>query len=490
MKERNKGLVVTSSHTPTSDTKFTKYIKEIQKSTINPTTKRRWTTQDLAKALGFEYDRFRKIVNESKPTKKRDVIIVICIVLQMSVRDTNQALNLYANMPALDSKIIRDDVFLQILSNKQTEAFEPDASGTVDYIGSINKLLLSHGCNALDLHKQAIARNAIAKNEEKYTPINHSISTYSDELFCGPEYASLSAMYQPNMYRCEASLLLECTENKHRSILTVSLSTDEYTYRIERNADGRSVKYNTHSDEQELIPYFKSVHLAAKEELNKLLRILDDSRNYRIRKGARYKDGAIHIYVESFNYRIPELNEYCLLEATQDKTMLYVFGHSEFMYHHLGPIEYKRVFGEREHIPIEVFTSPEELSEKSSAKPSEKDRIRYSVWKSIFDELLPESKELREDIKSQRVHIRCIAELIDSGISVCEQYGVTQQYDCICCSDGTVNPQKESASFKFGDLPSIELTIADLEQAYQLGLPDIEAICYVKYHAGDISSIV
>ena len=117
-------------------------------------------------------------------------------------------------------------------------------------------------------------------------------------------------------------------------------------------------------------------------------------------------------------------------------------------------------------------------------------QLNISVWKSIFDELLPESKELREDIKSQRVHIRCIAELIDSGISVCEQYGVTQQYDCICCSDGTVNPQKESASFKFGDLPSIELTIADLEQAYQLGLPDIEAICYVKYHAGDISSIV
>ena len=446
-------------------------------------TQKRWSTEDLAHALKFEYDRFRKIVNMSKPTKKRDVIISICVVLQMSVDDTNKALNLYDNMPALDSTIIRDDVFIQILKNNQTALFEPDNNGIIDYVDNIDKLLIAHGCSKLDLHKQNFFQT---KKSAKYKPIKQNVSIVSDGVFWREEYSSLSTMYQPSAYLCKGSILLENTENKQRIIATVSLSINMYTYWIERKADGRAEKYDLHSDEQDLIPFFKEIHLAARNELNNLLRILNDTRNYKLRKSARYIDGSIHFYLESFNYDIPEFNEYCFLEVSGNKVTLNVYDHSEFMHYHLGSEEYNRVFGEREHYPVETFTSIEDLSEKASTMPNETDRIRYSIWKRIFIELMSEAQKLRDDVENQRACIQDIGELDDSGTSVVEYYKVIQEYACTRDNDGTLVPNKDYASFTCEGLPETTLSVDELRQAYKLGIPDIKSVCDAKRTLGSL----
>lgn len=462
-----------------SDYNFSKYVKSKQKTTMNPQTGKHWTTQELAKALGFEYERFRKVVNMSKPTKKRDVIIAICIKLTMSVIETNKALNLYSSMPALDSAIVRDCVFIEILEQSQ------GASLSID---DINSLLKIQGCNGLDLHKQIY--NKVAKPVVHYTPIKRTIRILTDGIIWGPEYVSFSSQYQPNDYRCMASTLLEERSSKRRLIATVDLSVDNYTYRIERNLDGISRKYDTQTDGSELVPFYNEIHLAAKGELDRLLKILDDSRNYRLRTDAQFKDNGIHIYLETFNYRIPELEEYCFLEHYDNVYRLYVYNHSEFMYHHLGPEKYERVFGKREHSSMQVFNSLEELSNTISDLPDILDRTKYSVWKTIYSELITEADMAAEDLKDRRTFIQNIDELDDSDIHICEYYKVSNDFGYAKDPDGLFRPAHTNAEFKLADLPSTSLTIEELRRAYQLGIPDVESICRFKMTSSDFGAFM
>lgn len=482
MKTENK----TDSRTPVPTTNgddFSKYIKKKQKSTLNPTTLRRWSTQELAKALTFgdEYDRFRKIVNMSRPTQKRDVIIAICIVLQMSIEEANYALNLY-NMSTLDSTIERDKIFIQILDNKQAKSFEKNTSGMIDYVDNIDTLLRSHGCNTLDLHKQTL--------HVPYKPVKLTTSNLSEDIiFYGPEYNSLSAKYCLDSYRYKSSLLLENQDNKHRLIISVTLSINEYTYWIEREADGRIERFDPSSGDRALIPFVKGVHHAAKNKLYSLLRILDDTKNYRFREGACFKDGTIHFYLESFNYLIPELNEYCTIEKSGNELSLNVYNQSEFIYHHIGAEEYNRVFGYREHKPLHTFSSIDDLSEKTSCKPYETDPIHYSAWQSIFKELLEKLGKLNDDLKNHHECIRSIDELDDSGISVCEYYKVEREYECKRDTNGVVQPNRTYASIKVNGIPQTEISIEDLRLAYQLGIPDIQSVCRAKADFGTIWDI-
>lgn len=462
-----------------SDTCFSKYIKKKQKYVVNPKTQKHWSTQDLAAVLSFDYDRFRKIVNMSRPTQKRDVIITICIVLLFSVDETDQALILY-NMPVLDASIKRDEVFIQILENKQASSFVPQDDGVIDYVGQIDILLRYHGCSALDLHKQTTFAC--------YTPIKQKVSVISDELFFGPEYETLSAKFQPYNYCCKASLLLENQESKHRLIISVTLSINESTYWIQRDADGRIEKYDFHTDDQDLIPYYKETHHAAMNKLYSLLHVLDDSRNYMIRKGACYKDGRIHFYLESFNYDIPELNEYCLIEKAGKELSLNVYDHSEFIYHHIGADEYNRVFGYREHKPLISFTSLQDLEKMTSCMPKGTERIHYSIWKSIFAKLLAEQEQLQSDLQCHRAHIRCIEELDDSDMNVCEYYKV--ETACKKSADGLQNPNLTRVGLVGEDLIQTELSVEELRQSYQLGIPDIESIYRVKKDFGTIWDIL
>ena len=58
--------------------------------------------------LGISYEMFRKILNQQKPTKKRDCIIAICAALNLAPDEVDLALNLYNYMPSLDPYSDRD----------------------------------------------------------------------------------------------------------------------------------------------------------------------------------------------------------------------------------------------------------------------------------------------------------------------------------------------------------------------------------------------
>lgn len=51
----------------------------------------------------------------------------------------------------------------------------------------------------------------------------------------------------------------------------------------------------------------------------KLLKILDDTRNYErgSRLSANFRDNAIHVFMESYNFQFPEEHEYYLFEYSR-----------------------------------------------------------------------------------------------------------------------------------------------------------------------------
>lgn len=64
---------------------FSQFVKSKRKDLISKKGKKGITTRELADMINIDYEQFRKIVNQNKPTKKRDCIIMICILLRLQV---------------------------------------------------------------------------------------------------------------------------------------------------------------------------------------------------------------------------------------------------------------------------------------------------------------------------------------------------------------------------------------------------------------------
>ncbi len=65
---------------------------------------------------------------------------------------------------------------------------------------------------------------------------------------------------------------------------------------------------------------------------------------------------------------------------------------------------------------MQVFNSLEELSNTISDLPDILDRTKYSVWKTIYSELITEADMAAEDLKDRRTFIQNIDELDDSDM--------------------------------------------------------------------------
>lgn len=77
---------------------FAEFIRE-KRTDHNETNGTELSTEALGEMLGISYEMFRKILNQQKPTKKRDCIIAICAALNLAPDEVDLALNLYNYMP-------------------------------------------------------------------------------------------------------------------------------------------------------------------------------------------------------------------------------------------------------------------------------------------------------------------------------------------------------------------------------------------------------
>ena len=93
-----------------SKNEFARFIREKRKE-YNELHHEQLTTRKIARFLGLNESSFPKILNRERPTKRRDLIIAIGIVLELLPGEVSEALRLY-EMPELEDprKLSGEDV--------------------------------------------------------------------------------------------------------------------------------------------------------------------------------------------------------------------------------------------------------------------------------------------------------------------------------------------------------------------------------------------
>ena len=450
---------------------FSKYIKEKNKSNID------FSTKELAKTLGVKYEYFRKIINKESPTPHKDLIIALCALLKLNVDETNIALELYG-FPTLTNtddkhisslrediqeELIRDNVFISVLTK--------GVKGR-QCINEINKVLADNGVRKLTYNFSKNSTN----NKSDYTFKNIEVSTSIDEDYLYfDRYNSLQTEFSPEKYIVSSSMILE--KKNHRLLLTYKNNS----YLIQDLNISTFKMYNDLDETGKIRPYFERLKLEATKEFKKYLTICFDTKNYISRSSANVVNGKIHLFAEMFNYNIPELSEYYMLEYI-DGTYRYTTSHkSQFMKKYLNDKDYS------------IYYSGEEISISFSKEFTEnytgdkKDIHSYRINK-----MKTELNLLMEKIRNKDVYIRNINEIYDEYEKdiICKIYDLESEFDLSYDDELGSYVAKKDTIFADSNFGKITITKNDLFRAYELGIDSKEDIIQILSTNKSIDSII
>lgn len=463
---------------------FSEYIKEQRKGIPSSIGKNYLSTKELGEKIGVGYEQFRKIVNMTKPTKKRDCIIAICAALKLDSAETNKALTLYQYMPGLDTENPRDDLLIEILE----EQFNNNLTTP-----EINQRLKLHGFPKLDIIDHRATNNSTVQEEPSpYKLLTKGLKTFLyDDLILRDRLDSLEMEYAIDRYRCMAEMWIE--DNKSQTVyhLTADTNHKRELFKGKEKGNFSFVGYNQETEKDAPFnQYYLELERMANHELKKLRSILNDTKNYQTRISANIIDDSLHIFAESYNYTVPELNEYYLFEYKNGSPSFTIYKNSMFMYHYLMPDDYYRYYGDKKEQMIAQYKSVEELmaDNGNTLTGNRIAQIRTHYYKSLQDL----ADALLADLKSQNKYIRHLNNVFDDRDRVCEFFGVENEFQCALAGEyGDIMVAKNDAAvFNNKDIGSIQITLKDLYDSFELGLHNIDEICRVKKRFGSILSIL
>ena len=458
---------------------FSQFVKSKRKDLISKKGKKGITTRELADMINIDYEQFRKIVNQNKPTKKRDCIIMICILLRLDSYETNQALHLYQYMPMLDQENDRDDVLIDIIEENTMHPLS---------LKEINERLERNYLPEMDIIDHRPSQKIVQKkNKSKYKILKKVVRTFADDLFFGDQYDSLSTEYAAFRYRCVTDMWLD--DEKNKCVYHLYAGTDgNYFMRI----NGRNVheykNFSSIEEAGEFGSYFLEAENMAKHELKRMLEVLDDTKNYQKRISADVYKDHYHIYAETYNYYVPELSEYYLFEYVEGHQRLSVYKQSEFMHKYYNDETYGEIFGKKQNKPVKVYNSIEELE-------SQVDQFDFHLASQLrhFKRLKEDADNLLSAIREKKKYVYRLEYIhTEEPDRVCEAFDVTKEYGCYMEAneyESFMRASKKSAIFKVNN-EDIEITLDDLYRAYELGFNDIQEICRVKSRLGSVENIL
>ena len=459
---------------------FSEFIKSKRQLEVSSIGKKYLTTSELAERLNIGYQQFRKMLNNSKPIKKRDCIIAICAALRLNAEDTNEALVDYHCMPSLDVYNSRDDLLIDILENQLENPLT---------IEQINDRLIRNGFQELDIIDHRQKKIASKKKDLPYRILKKTVKNYnSSDIFYGDQYDSLSTEYSTDHYRCFAEMWLD--DEKNKKVYQLHAGTDG-TYSLRVNGDiFDSKSFDKVEDTGIFEDYFLEAEAMAKRELKNMLSILNDTKNYQERISAGICDDFMHVYAETYNYIVPELSEYYLFEYVCGHEKLTVLRKSEFMRHYMSEREYYSCYGDVEPEVIAEYNSLDELRGKAEEK--KRNYMLHSIRLRYFKKLKEKADHLIEELKGRRIYIRHLQYIFDDIDRVCQVYGVEKEFDCVLDDEfkDMMYARKDAVEFKIDKKEKVIITIDDLHRAYELGFNDIEEICRVKHKLGSIEAIL
>ena len=473
-----------ADYKPASKNAFAEFIREKRKE-YNERTGQELSTKSLGTMIGIKYEMFRKILNQEKPTKKRDCIIAICVALRLLPGEINEALSLYQYMPALDTENPRERFIFYLASDKKGVTVQ-----------ELNDRLIQCGFPGLDIQnkrdsKQKTKTIAVSANTPHFKILEIKVRTPIDaEYYYGDPYNSLCTTYDPSRCKVTGDMILSDSESQKHIHLVAN--TDGYISAQFINIDDHPKSFMSLDETGNYKNYFIKLKNAINVERDRLMNILNDTKNYYIRTSAALSGDYICVFTEQFNYTIPELNEYYILSLSSGHYNLHVYNRSAFMAWYLPEEKYKNHFGITPPEPIEIYHSLEELEifiKESKKKPDI--HIHYQMRKNIFKQLMPIVDNLYQRIKRRDVFIQNLQWIYENPADVLRHYKLESDFKCKYDEEyGEICYFTDSKNYTLSDGTSITVTYNDICKAFEFGFPNIQEICRIKKKLGSIESVI
>lgn len=469
-------------HKPVDKKAFSKFIREKRKE-YNEKFGKEISTKDLGHMVGIEPEMFRKILNQQKPTKKRDCILAICFALRMSSPDFDEALDLYQHMHFLDGYDPRDMFIVSLSESGMT-------------ITELDELLVKRGYSALDVQNRRNERknpstNLVIPYKEMKTLVK--TSAFNRYMY-GDMYDSLCTEYEPSEYGCTGIMYLKNTVNGIRLRLTASENiysgTKKYTMENSKKIEDYK-EYDSLDSTGDFKPFFISLDNEITMAKRKIFRILNDTRNYHIRKSARLIDDYICTFAEEYNYAVPELNEFFVLQYTEGKYRFSVFKKSEFMHLYLTADEYKKYYGKYKSSRKVSYSSLKEIENRlETVDDRSEEHMLLELYIRSFKKLKKDIDELYDKIRNRKAFIRNLYYIYDRRVDVLRYYNLEKTFECKYDDQDEISDCLDAVTYMDDNGNAIEITRKDIEQAFELGYEDIDQIIRIKMRTGSVLSVL
>ena len=444
---------------------FSKFYKQKLKE-YNENFSPELTKDSIAKQLGIPVSLMPKyIANGDKATKKRDCVIAMCMMVHMSEDDINVALSKYG-MPYFDNANRRDIVIKELI-NKNLETVDPPLS-----FDELNEYLFNQTGTYFDVieHRDGNTNN---KTTYPFTVLKKRVECRTEDLINGDLYNSLDTAYSVP-YMIFASMWLDDNGKKG-----YKLEADNYGYLSCTEYPRKSVLPHLYKSINETGVFkscYEELHRIIKSEQKRIHDILNDTRNYHERISAKVIENELHVFYETYNYTVPELGEYYLMDYVNGEYTLYVSHESRFMRYYLSKQEYLNLFGRLSDKYDEDYSSVEQIDNAAAVSLDRVRIIRLRVW--AFRNAQDKVNSLIDKLKSGQKHIRNLKYIYDCELDVLSYYKVEEDFQCSYDPEfGEINGiGNDKVSVKLPNDNQIELTFDDLCAGFSLGLNSIDEV--------------
>ena len=469
--------------TPVGKGAFAKFVRE--KCDYNETNAR-----ELAAQLEISYEVFRKILNKEKPTKRRDFIIAVCAMLYVTLQEADEGLRLY-DMAILNEKYERDKIIIDIIKKRENDP---------KLIQKINESLENDGFSPLDIHahKKKVDRPRKVDKpriEPPYEVLDTIVSTSYTDIYglLYNQYDSLETEYSFDRYACRATVSLADNTNKKTYKLTAGLGDDFHIMIYPSSDENPFRSFKTIDETGDFMDYFKELQRAARKELQRVAEVLNDTRNYYERIGAGICNDSIHIYMEKFNYSIPERNEYYLFEYINGIYRLTVYEQSIFMRKYLTAEEYRKYYENTEPRIISMFDSLEQIETlRNDPKLPHEEKTILGLRTRAYKQMKHEVDNCLTQLRKRKIFVRNLSAIYEENDRVCAYYGLEKEFQCTFTDEyeDIMIAGADAVDILSDDGKTVSITLSDLYRAFELGFDSVDAICRVKLTKGSIEAVL
>ncbi|SDB28903.1 hypothetical protein SAMN02910317_01413 [Ruminococcaceae bacterium FB2012] len=463
---------------------FSKFFDNKLKA-LNERTGQSLTKRDIAYKLGVGNEMFRKIVNKNKPNQDRDCIIAVAAVLELNTDETNEAIQIYdVNLPQLkaaDTDVqTRDDLIIDILENQ-----------TIDHLSiqDIDNLLSSRGFPILHVidHRNKL----LVENDNIYICVDNNngdncIRYNLEDYYYGDIYDSLETEFVYKTNRFSTKMKIVCTTDNSEywlsCIYDIRYDKERHktkgTYLYGYVRDSKSfVRIPDINSEIHLKQFYLKMKYQIKFEKRKILSALNDTRSYHERISAKVIANELHVFYETYNYTVPELCEYYLMDYVNGEYTLYVSNESRFMRLYLSVQEYHDMFGRSVDKYLDEYSSVETI-ENAVAKANLDRKGVIQLRIDAFHNAQDKINSLIGKLRDGKAHIRNLKAIYDNELDVLSYFKVEDDFQS--SNDPQYGEIKgigiDKISVTLPDDVQIELTFDNLCAGFSLGLNTIEEV--------------